>query len=195
MDNQILEKLFDSPSKLRILKLFLRNPHDKFKMRDVRKRLMLKTPVVNRELNKLYDIKLIHRKKHPKSKEYMYSLNHEFVFLPEMKNLVLKSSPADERKMENTIKKLGRIKLAVLSGIFVKPERENSRADLLIVGDGINENKLQTFIRKLEAEVGTEINYTVLTSEEYAYRNKMFDRFLRDIFEQPHRKLVDKFRK
>ncbi|MDX1608083.1 MAG: hypothetical protein R3251_02645 [Candidatus Spechtbacterales bacterium] len=190
MSQQVLEKLFDSPAKLRLLKLFLRNPEDKFALKDLRKRTLLQTKSVNKQLKKLLDIKFVKRSKRKGS--YYYYLNQDFAFLEELQNLILKSSPADQKKMLKNLKGVGRIKLAVLSGVFIKTDREDLKTDLLIVGSGINNKKLESFIKNLEAEAGTELYYTVLTNDEFQYRHKMFDRFILDILEKPHKKLINK---
>lgn len=189
---QILEKLFDSPAKLRLLKLFLRNPEDSFTLSNIKKRLLLDTRAANRELARLQDIELIKSVKKGKKKEKSYFLNSGFIFLKELKNLILQSSPADQDKMTKSILGLGKVRLAVISGIFIKPEREHSRTDLLLVCDRLDEKKLRKFVKNLEAEAGTELNYTVLNSAEFAYRQKMFDRFVLDILEKPHKMLANK---
>ena len=86
------------------------------------------------------------------------------------------------------------MKLVVLSGVFLKPDRELSRTDLLIVGDYVSEKRFQGFLKQLEAEVGCEIQYSLLSSEEFEYRHKMMDRFLRDILERPHEMLINKLK-
>lgn len=192
MSQQVLEKLFDSPVKLRLLKLFLRNPENKFTLADIRKRSLLDSSAIRRQLNKLVDIKLISSVKKRNSIDRLYSLNPNFVFFEELQNLILKSSPADENKLARHIKSLGRVKLAILSGIFLDADRKNSRCDLLVVCDDIGERKLGNFIKHLEAEAGIEISYAVLTLEEFDYRRKMFDRFVNDILEKPHKKLINK---
>ncbi|MEX2145207.1 MAG: hypothetical protein WD712_02430 [Candidatus Spechtbacterales bacterium] len=191
MSQRILEKLFDSPSKLRLLKLFLRNPREKFSLSDIRKRTMLTTPSIKRELSKLQEIKLVKDSKRG-STDRVYFLNYDFVFLGELQNLILKSSPADEKKMMGKIKGVGRMKMVVLSGVFMKPDRENSRTDILLVCNDINEKKFGKFMQNLEAEAGTELQYTIFTTDEFSYRYSMFDRFILDILEKPHKKLLNK---
>lgn len=195
MSQQVLEKLFDSPAKLRLLKLFLRNSEIKFLLSDIRKRTLLDSSSVRRQLKKLEDIRFVTSVKKRNSSERIYSLNNRFVFFDELQNLILKSSPADENKLSTQIRGLGRVKLAILSGIFLKPDRQNSRCDMLVVCDDIRERKFANFIRNLEAESGIELNYTILTSEEFDYRYKMFDRFVHDILEKPHIKLINKILK
>lgn len=192
MSRQVLEKLFDSPSKLRLLKLFLRNPEAKFTLQEIRKKTLLSTSQINKELKKLEDIKLVNIKKQRGKRDKLHSLNAGFLFIGELQNLILKSSPADQQKMTQKLKSLGGIKLAVLSGVFIKHDNENIRADLLLVGDKINEKKLTGFMKDLEAESGIEIDYALFNKGEFEYRQKMFDRFLRDILEKPHKKLINK---
>lgn len=190
MSQQALEKLFDSPAKLRLLKLFLRNPEEKLALPDLRQRTLLSSQVLNSQLKNLKDIKFI---KNSKQKgRYYYYLNKDFTLLHELQNLILKSSPADEQKMLKNLKGVGRVRLAVLSGMFIKPQREELKTDLLLVGSGLKGKKLNNFIKNLEAEAGAELYYTVLTVDEFKYRQKMFDRFVLDILEKPHKKLINK---
>ena len=192
MSQQILEKLFDSPTKLRLLKLFLRNPGKKFSLKDMREKTLLKTTQINKELKKLEDIKVIQIRKQRGKRDKLFQLNMSFIFIKELQNLILKSSPTDQDKMTQKLRGLGGIKLAVLSGGFIRHDNEDVRADLLLVGDRVNDKRLAGFMKNLEAEAGTEIDYAVFDNEEFQYRQKMFDRFLRDILEKPHKKLINK---
>jgi len=190
MAKEILEQLFDSPVKVKLLKLFLRNPEVSFGLREIVKKTRADKISCRRQISKLEEIKFIKSKF--KSGRKIYSLNSGFVFYNELKTLVLKSSPTSKNKILSRLKNVGRIKLALLSGIFL--ELENSRADLLIVGDGIKNKKLAGFLKDLESEVGKEINYVVLTTADFKYRYNMFDRFIRDILEKPHEKLINRLK-
>jgi hypothetical protein len=124
-----------------------------------------------------------------------YVLNPNFEFFSELKSLILKSSPAEKNKMIKKIYGLGRIKLAVISGVFLNNEKinhDNSIADLFIVGDEINRDKLRVFLRALEAEVGKEVKLSIMEKEEFDYRYGMFDRFVRVLLEGPHEKIINK---
>lgn len=216
MPEHILEKLFDSAAKVRLLKLFLRNQGEAFRMRDIVARTQMSSVTVRKPLEQLREIgclrtfmrrfpsakgkklkkgkgKLSH-KKIAVPREQVFTLNPYFVFYDEVRNLIFKSSPASKKWMAERIKKIGRVKLAVLSGVFVRAERENMHTDLLVIGDDMSARRMENFIRALEAEVGTRLNYTVLSSEEYAYRTKMFDRFVLDIMEGPHEKIINKLK-
>lgn len=125
-----------------------------------------------------------------------YAVNPSFEFFGELKELILKSSPAEKSKMVKKISGLGRVKLVIASGILINGKNLNDTAesdvDLFIVGDGINRPKLHSFLRSLEAEVGKEIRFGLMEKDEFEYRYSMFDRFVRVLLENPHEKLINK---
>ena len=189
ISKHILERLFESPLKIKMLKLFLRNEYEQFSYDEIKNRLLADPDALKQELEKLSEISFIKITKN-KAGVDVYSLDHSFIFFQEIQNLIFKSSPADEDKLTRQIQGLGNIKLAVLSGLFMKPNRVMSRTDLLIVTDSMSNRKFNSFIKELEAETGVEINYTLLTTKEYEYRTEMFDRFVLDILEKPHKVLL-----
>lgn len=134
--------------------------------------------------------------KRTKVDQATYALNSNFEFFEELRNLILKSLPAEKDKMVKKILNLGKIKLAVVSGIFM-PENNglsfyDTVADLFVVGDDINKRKLKIFLTALEAEVGKEIKFTLMDKDEFQYRYGMFDRFIRVLLEGPHEKIINK---
>jgi len=188
MSKEILEQLFDSLIKVRLLKLFFRNSTSSFELSEIARRIKSDSAACRRQVNKLESISLLNVK--IKSKKKNYSINHNFDFYNELKTLVLKSSPASKNKILKRLKDLGKINLALLSGIFVNAE--NTRVDLLVVGDNIKQQKLSVFLKDLEAETGKEIDYVVLSTQDFKYRFDMFDRFIRDVLEKPNEKLINK---
>lgn len=192
MSDQILEQLFESDAKVRLLKLFLRNQKSKFTGSEIRYRAQLETRIAQKALERLHKAGLLKSYARGGSGEITYFINPSFIFFNELRNLVLKASPASKSRILTRIRGLGRVKLLVLSGIFMRPDRELSRTDMLVVGDDISDKRFQNFLKQLEAEAGCEIQYSLLTSEEFNYRHKMMDRFLRDILERPHEKLINK---
>lgn len=190
MTKEILEQLFDSPIKVKLLKLFLRNQNQAFSFSEIIKRTKSNKSSSRRELNKLKDIKFLNVRN--RSKVKVYSVNPQFDFYGELKSLVLKSSPTSQKKMLKRLKRLGGVKLAIIAGTLINVE--NSRADILLVGDNINEKKFAALVNDLEADVGKELNYVLMDTADFYYRFEMFDRFLRDIMEQPHTKLINKLK-
>ena len=189
MPEQILEKLFESPAKIKILKLFLRNSTESFSFATIQQRLKLDQQSCKTQLANLTSIKLLTIR--VKQKEKQYSLNHKFEFLDELQNLVLKSSPASKNKILNSIKKLGKIHLLLLAGVFIN-SNSRGRYDILVVGDNVNEKRLKEIVRNIEAEAGTQIRYSLMDMGEFKYRRDMFDKFIREVLDGPYEKLVDK---
>ena len=44
----------------------------------------------------------------------------------------------------------------------------------------------------LEAEIGKEVSFVLMNSDEFKYRLDMLDRFLLDFLSSPHTEIVDK---
>ncbi len=198
MPERILEQLFDSPIKVKLLKLFLRNPNKQFLMIEIIKKTQERRGAVIKQVKGLENIRLLQtrRVKANKKREIIsglyYSVNPHFDFYSELQSLVLKSSPTSKEKMLKRLMKIGRIKMALISGVFLNCA--NYRVDLFLVGDGLSQKKLATFLADMEAEVGKEIEYAAMDTKEFDYRFHMFDRFVRDILEKPHEKLLNKLR-
>ena len=203
--NTALEKLFGSSARVKIIRLFLSNPESLFSLEDVSRRAKVLTPSAKREISLFKSIGLIKQRdetideivklkdgteKIKKKKFNGYFLNALFPFVHALRNLVINAAPADKEAMIKEINTIGRIKLVVFSGIFTN--RENSRVDLLLVGDSIKETKLDKALKNIEAEIGKEIVYAVFKTDDFMYRLGMYDRFIRDILEYPHEKAVNK---
>lgn len=122
-----------------------------------------------------------------------YTLNRDFEYLQELRDLVLKSSPSEKTHIFSRLQKIGKIKLAVITGIFLNKENnENIPTDLFIVSDDLDRRKFLAFLKYLEAEIGGEVRYVVMEKDEFQYRYSMFDRFVRVLLESPHEKLINR---
>ncbi len=130
------------------------------------------------------------RKKKALKPRTFYTLNTGCEFYDELKTLLLKITPKEYEKFTQRVAALGGVRLAVAAGVFI--DRLHSPADLLIVGKRVDHIKLSTLMRTLGIELGKEINYSVMTEEEFRYRRNMYDKFLRVLLESPHIKLVNK---
>jgi len=64
----------------------------------------------------------------------------------------------------------------------------------MIVGEHLNKSKLKTFLSVIESEAGKEINYVYMSTDEFRYRKGMFDKFVINILEGPHRILIDRMK-
>ncbi|PIR41764.1 MAG: hypothetical protein COV30_01855 [Candidatus Yanofskybacteria bacterium CG10_big_fil_rev_8_21_14_0_10_37_15] len=192
MSKDIFEILFGSKIRVKVLKFLFRNYPGDFLIPELFGRIQETPKATKKEIQILGKIKLI-----KKSGAQKYVLNTNFEFFQELKDLIMKSSPAEKDRLIRRISKLGKIKLAVLSGIFLNNENnavayENSVSDLFIVGDEISKEKLRLFLKALEAEVGKEVRLSIMDKEEFEYRYGMFDRFVRVMLEGPHEKIINR---
>lgn len=186
--SETLEHLFGSKERMRILRFFLQNPEQEYEFSDIAKRNMLKSIKVRRELEMLKRIKfLLIRSRKGKM---TYSLNTGFIFCPELKNLISKDNVYPQSKNLSKVKNLGNIKLAAISGAFINYSK--SRADMVLVGDGVSRARLKNLMSTLEAEIGKEIDFVLMSGEEFKYRLNMLDKFLLEFFEGPHEEIVNK---
>jgi hypothetical protein len=99
------------------------------------------------------------------------------------------TSRGDEVK--SRLKSVGSLKLIAIGGMFMGEWEAN--LDLLVVGERVRERALKAQVKKLEAEIGKEIRFAFLGSADFLYRLNMSDKLLRDMFDFPHRILLDKF--
>ncbi len=127
--------------------------------------------------------------------EVWYKPNETFSYFRELQDLVLKSSAAERADMAERALRVGKIKLIILAGVFVRPSLKiiaGDDIDMLIVGDDLDKKKMTHFLKSVEADVGREIQYVIMEKDEFQYRLSMFDRFIRKILDSPHEKILNK---
>jgi len=176
---EILGKILGSPARVKIMKLFLLNPSQVFANKEIVKRSRVSADAVRREVRLLASIGFI--KKRAKD----WSFDSSFRYAKTFEALFVGSDTLDDETIINNFKKVGRVKLLVIAGIFIK--NKDTRLDLLIVGDKLKRGKIEEEIRKLEAEIGVELRYAIFDTKEFVYRLNMYDKLIRDVFDFPHR--------
>jgi hypothetical protein len=119
-----------------------------------------------------------------KKKVSGWFLNPEFPYLSALYDLLITSKSIDKKDLASRIKKTGKVKMLVVAGAFLKDEE--SRLDILAVGDGISQKKFENVVRGLESEIGKELRYSAFTTEEFKYRVNMYDKLVCDVFDFKH---------
>ncbi len=202
MSYYILEKLFGNAGRVKIMKLFLFGSEEVFDKDLIINKSKVPSSVATKEIKLLLEIGLIKKKifiktennsktkKNVRNKIQGYVLNKEFSFLTPLRNLLINNEPLRSADIVKRIGKTGKIKLIVMAGVFI--QNEDSRLDLLIVGDDVKERNLKNVINTMESEIGKELNFTFLKSIDFAYRQSVCDRLIRDVFDYPHEVILDK---
>ncbi|HAV11290.1 MAG TPA: hypothetical protein DCX32_01975 [Candidatus Moranbacteria bacterium] len=186
--SEILETLFGSKAKTRILRFFLLNPDVEYSILDIAQKNMLTGPQVRKELNALKKIKFVTEKSRKNQRHFI--LNKNFHFYPELKGLIAKSNIYPQCRSLGKIKAVGDVKLALISGIFLNHQK--SKVDMILVINNVSRGKLKNVMNNLEAEVGKEVSFVLMNSEEFKYRLDMLDRFLMEFLEGPYDEIVNK---
>ncbi|MFH0819734.1 MAG: hypothetical protein V1892_01745 [bacterium] len=192
----MLEQLFGSKTRVRLLRLFLSNPDNSYYIRELARKVGVQINAIRRELINLQKIGLLNSYQPPASsnqdklKNY-FKVDTNFVLFNELRTLFLKSQLLMERKLLSEIEKVGNISYLALTGTFLG--LNNSPTDLLIIGR-VNRGKLASLIKKFEKDMDCVINYTIMSREEFKYRKDITDKFLYHILENKKIVVIDKIK-
>lgn len=197
----MLAKLFGSTARVKILKLFLLNPDTSYYIRQIARHLNLQLSAVRRELENLETLELLEthsgseedeegmsEERGNKNDRKYYKANRNFILFNEIRELILKAQILCEKDFTDKLKKLGTIRLLILSGLFLNDAQAG--VDMLIVGN-FDKAKVARLVKKLEEELVTEVNYAVLSEEEFKYRRQVTDVFLYSVLEGKKIVVVD----
>lgn len=119
-----------------------------------------------------------------------WTLNRLFSYLLPLRNLVINTVLIDHREMIRRLARGGSLKLVIAAGVFI--QEEDSRLDLLIVGDHLKKTIIGRVIKVMESEIGKELRYAILETAEFKYRSSICDKLIRDVMDYPHQALLDK---
>lgn len=183
-----LAKLLGSPARLKTIRLFVFNQDTAFTLLEITRRTKLSKEAVREELNGLCESSLL-RKKGTRASA-LYQVNPRFEYLSALNVFIRETTSVRPRTMIAALRRAGTLQLVALSGFFTGVLE--SQIDLLVVGDNLEEHSLAHVVHSLEAELGREIRYASFDAHDFRYRFGVYDRLLRDVFDYPHRLLIDK---
>ncbi len=199
----MLEQLFGSRTRWKLLRIFLSHPDEKYFVRELARTAHETLNSVRRELANLEEQGIVQvvdldsdvvlngselkTSRSDGGKKY-YQANKNFLLFHELKSLIMKSWLLVERQLVQKITDLGNINLMVLGGKFVGDTE--SEVDVFIVGT-VNREKLGKLMKMFAKNLGEEINYTIMTKKEFDYRKAVTDKFLYRILENEHITVVN----
>jgi len=181
-----LEKIFGSRTRVKIITLFttgVKRPHY---VREIARSIDERLNAVRRELDILEKIGMLST--HERKRRKYYTLNPDFILLDELSSIMHKAGPGVEDTLFKNIERLGDLKYVCVSGYFTGATE--SPTDLLLIGT-IKEDQLAHFIKHIEEQLNQEITYTPMTENEYRYRLNFNDLFLRTLFSNPYKELLN----
>lgn len=183
-----LARLFGSPARLKLLRLFIFNDEAAFTVADAALRARVSKDATRKELSNLAVAGVL-RKKTAKMAGG-YGVDKRFAHFEALKLFLRSTTDISDADVVATLKRAGPARLVVLSGLFTGAIE--SKIDLLVVGDRLDEKALATAVHGLEAELGRELRYACFSTEDFRYRLGVYDRLLRDLFDFPHRLALDR---
>jgi hypothetical protein len=203
----MIEQLFGSKTRVKLLRLFYSNPNRPFYVREITRKIDEQINSVRRELGNLLSIGII--SSDTANNKLYYEVNQSYEYFKPLKAIfggepalavetegkttaaepVVKTptKPADPVVAE--LLTIGNVIFALYTGQFTRDEA--SGIDMLIVGD-VNQTKVQKFIAALEEKEKKEIRYVVMAPSEFRYRQDVKDRFIASVMASKQQILVDK---
>lgn len=183
----MIEQLFGSKTRVKLLQLFYNNPNRSFYVREITRKIDEQINSVRRELANLLNIGIISSE--TTNNRLYYEVNQKYEYYKPLLAIFGSTGLDQEDDTDDQFKSLGRVDLAVLTGQFTLDER--SGVDFLVVGD-INQTQLSKHVDELQKKEGKEIRYAVIPTDEFKYRRRLNDRFLTQVLESKKQILVDR---
>lgn len=191
-----LEQMFGSKTRARLMALFLAQPDTSFFVRELTRRIDAQLNSVRRELKNLIELGLLREElattkdsKRLSDKKKFYRANQEFILFDDLRALFQKVQILLKQNLVQEIQEKGRVDYLAFTGRFV--DATDIPTDLLIVGS-IKQAELEKMISKFEEEIPYEINYTLMTKDEFLDRRQVADRFLLSVLGAEKVVMVDR---
>ncbi|MEK7602950.1 MAG: transcriptional regulator [Patescibacteria group bacterium] len=187
----MVEQLFGSKTRVKLLQLFYNNPNRAFYVREITRKIDEQINSVRRELANLLSIGIISSETN--NNRLYYEVNQNFEHFAALASifggvkLTKKTTIKDVDEVD--IKTIGNIELAFYTGQFTRDE--TSGVDIIIVGD-VNQTQLSNFIEDLEKRENKDLRYVVMAPKEFTYRRQINDRFIGLALTSKKQILIDK---
>lgn len=176
----MIDALFGSKTRVKLLHLFLNNPNRAFYVREITRKIDEQINSVRRELANMLSVGII--KSDSSNNRLYYEINQEYQHYEPLRAIFADSHLQSEVAVSGEVndwskrlKPLGDVRVALFSGSLVRGS--SSELDVLLAGD-INKTQAKRFFKELEEEEGRSLNYTVMSYEDFYYRLSIKDRFI-----------------
>lgn len=188
----MIDALFGSKTRVKLLHLFLNNPGKAFYVREITRLIDEQINSVRRELSNLLEVGVItsdsadNKLYYEINQRYQFYVPFRAIFADERMESAGSSSARGD--WQRIIGKLPGLRVAIGAGVLVKGS--GSTIDLLLVGD-IPAAKVHSLVKDMEKAEGRELNYSVITYDEFYYRLSVRDKFITQVINGKHIVLVD----
>ncbi|HID63315.1 MAG TPA: hypothetical protein EYP49_11335 [Anaerolineae bacterium] len=178
----MLELLFSSTARVKVLALLLLNPETSFYQRELSALTGLPIRAVQREVQRLQTLGLL--TSFARGNQVHYRVNRDFFLFPELKNIFLKTVGLTAL-LGDALKGAENIALAFIYGSYAADQESTaSDIDLLVVGT-LSSRALHTTLQKAEKPAHRQINYVLFSPEEFRAKAQTGDGFLHNVLAGP----------
>jgi hypothetical protein len=191
----MIDALFGSKTRIKLLHLFLNNPGKSFYVREITRLIDEQINSVRRELANMLKVGIIKSDEADNKLYYEVDQRYEH-YVP------LRAIFGDDKEVSGAVEvakpstldwqarldEIGSIKLAIMAGVFVAGS--TSSVDLMLVGNPAPA-RVRSFIKSMEKKERRELNYSVLSYDEFYYRLSIRDKFITELLSSKHVVLRD----
>jgi len=183
----MLSDLFISKVRVKILQLFMTNPGQIFHVREIVRRVGEEINAVRRELAHMEKAGMVESEWRANRK--FFGFKKDYIFYQDLMSMIHKTKDLGGDIVKNR-NKLGRVKYAMIAGHYILgKETRSDDVDLFVVGNVILP-QLAAIVKDEEAKKGREINYTVMSEEEFNFRKRRKDPFVVSILSRSNLMLL-----
>jgi len=178
----VIDALFGSKTRVKLLHLFLNNPNRAFYVREITRKIDEQINSVRRELANMLSIGII--KSETSNNRLYYEINQDYPHFKPLHEIFSDAASSGNASVEakvdtndwpKRLKPLGDVRVLLFAGSLVKGS--TSDVDVLIVGD-INKTQAKKFIKELEEEENRSLNFAVMPYQDFYYRLSIRDKFV-----------------
>lgn len=188
----MIDALFGSKTRVKLLHLFLNNPGKSFYVREITRLIDEQINSVRRELSNMLDVGII--TSDSADNKLYYEVNQRYEYYVPFRAIFADAAiepaktTAQVSDWQDRIVALPGLRLAVAAGVLVKGSP--SQIDLLLVG-ALPTARVKALIKDLEKQESRELNYAVLNYDEFYYRLSVRDKFITEVLGGKHAVLYD----
>ncbi len=193
----MIDALFGSKTRVKLLHLFLNSPGQSFYVREITRKIDEQINSVRRELSNMLEVGVI--TSDSADNKLYYQVNQRYDYYVPLRaifgdnvadaNIVPVSSEGAADEYSSAIRAIPALTLAILSGVLVRGSKTS--IDVVLVGN-LSPAKVKAAMKVIEKGEGRDINYSVLSYDEFYYRLSVRDRFITEILNGKHTIVVDK---
>lgn len=190
----MIDALFGSKTRVKLLHLFLNNPGTSFYVREITRLIDEQINSVRRELSNMLNVGII--TSNSADNKLYYAVNQKYehydafrAMFVDGETVVSAATKTEESaSWHETIRQLAGVRVAVAAGSLVPGSP--SKVDLLVVGS-MDAQATEAAIAAVEKTIKRSITYTIMNHDEFYYRLSVRDKFVREILRGKHVVITD----